>query len=79
MLHKVTVKQHFCYQVLLQTFDTVCHKWPQKWEFIEWQICHAPAYLAQLMQQVLAKHGIPQVRQPPVSTGMALCDFFFVA
>jgi len=37
---------------------------------------NAPALSSQLAQNVLAKHQIPQVPQPPYSLGIAQCDFY---
>jgi [histone H3]-lysine36 N-dimethyltransferase SETMAR len=37
---------------------------------------NAPAHSAHVVQQFLAKHGIPVVSQPPYSPDLAPCDFF---
>ena len=44
----------------------------------DWLLHHdnAPAHSSNFVQQFLAKHKIVQLRQPPYSPGIALCDFW---
>ncbi|KAE9541769.1 hypothetical protein AGLY_003760 [Aphis glycines] len=58
--------------------DAVRRKRPEFNESGSWKLHHdnTPAHSAHVVQQFLAKHGIPVVSQPPYSPDLAPCDFF---
>ncbi|KAL4088708.1 hypothetical protein QTP88_023792 [Uroleucon formosanum] len=64
--------------VLRRLRDAVRRKRPEFKESGSWKLRHdnAPAHSAHVVQQFLAKHGIPVVSQPPYSPDLAPCDFF---
>ena len=72
-----TVTKEYYQDVLRRLRDAVRRKRPDMWTAENWQLHHAnaPAHSSQLIQDFLAKHGIPTVRQPPYSPDMAPCDF----
>jgi hypothetical protein len=73
-----TVNKHFYFDVLACLHDAVHHK-PRKRQPDAWKIQKnkVSAHLAQLMQQFLDKHHIPQLHQCPYTAEeMAPCDFF---
>jgi transposase/AraC-like DNA-binding protein len=73
-----TVNKEYYREVLRRLRDAIRRKRPELHASGEWQFHHdnAPAHKAQLVQQFLAKHNIPQVQQPPYSPDLAPCDFF---
>ncbi|BFZ02340.1 hypothetical protein BsWGS_05379 [Bradybaena similaris] len=73
-----TVNKEYYIEVLRRLRDAVRRRRPDLHASGQWQLHHdnAPAHSAQLVQQFLAKHNIPQVRQPPYSPDLAPCDFF---
>lgn len=73
-----TVNKEYYIEVLRRLRDAIRRRRPDLHASGQWQLHHdnAPAHSAQLVQQFLAKHNIPQVRQPPYSPDLAPCDFF---
>lgn len=73
-----TVNKKYYQEVLHCLRDAVRRKRPDLWESRNWQLHHdnAPAHSSRLIQDFLAKHGIPQVRQAPYSPDMAPGDFW---
>jgi hypothetical protein len=73
-----TVNKQYYQEVLHRLCDSVWRKRPDLWESCNWQLHldNAPAHSSHLIQDFLAKHGIPQVRQAPYSPDMAPCDFW---
>ena len=53
-------------------------KWPDMWRAKNFQLHHdnAPAYSAHVIQDFLAKNGMPLVRQAPYTPDLAPCDFW---
>ena len=51
----------------------------QLWTTSDWQLHHnnASAHTSRLVQSFLVKHQITQVTQPPYSTELVPCDFWF--
>jgi hypothetical protein len=74
-----TGNKKYYLQVLQHLCDAVCHKEPEKWSSMDWQICHdnAPVHSSQLMPHFLAKRKIPQGQQPPYSPSLPPCDIFY--
>jgi len=58
--------------------ESVRQKRPEKWRDGDWILHHdnAPEHTSQLVQQVLAKNGTPQLQQLSHSPDLAPCDFF---
>ncbi|KAL4113507.1 hypothetical protein QTP88_017119 [Uroleucon formosanum] len=63
---------------VLFIMNAVRRKRPEFKESGSWKLHHdnAPAHSAHVVQQFLAKHGIPVVSQPPYSPDLAPYDFF---
>lgn len=78
MLHKVRLLTNISIYKCSDVCKTVHHKQLQTWENDEWKIHHdiSPLHSAQLVQQFLVKHCIPQVRRPPSKADTTLYDFF---
>jgi hypothetical protein len=74
-----TISKEFYLEVIRHLCDAVQCKKPNVWVSRNWQLHHdnATAYSSHLIQSILAKHGIPVVRQAPYSSDMAPCDFWF--
>lgn len=73
-----TITKEYYIDVLRRLRDAVRRKRPEFKESGSWKLHHdnAPAHSAHVVQQFLAKHGIPVVSQPPYSPDLAPCDFF---
>ena len=73
-----TVTKEYHQQVFDQLRDAVRRKRPDLWTAKNWLLHHdnAPVHSSHLIQNFLAKHGIPVVRHPPYSPDMAPCDFW---
>ena len=72
------ITKEYYQEVLRHLRDAVRRKRPDLWAAENWRLHHdnAPAHSAHLIQDFLAKHNIPLVRQPPYSPDMAPCDFW---
>jgi hypothetical protein len=72
------VNKQYYQEVVCRLRDAVWHKRLGLWESRNWHLHYdnAPTHSLRLIQDFLAKHGIPQVRQAPYSTDMAPCDFW---
>lgn len=73
-----TINKEYYVDVLKRLRESVRRKRPEKWSTKSWMLHHdnAPSHTSHLVQSFLAKHGIPQVQQPPYSPDLAPCDFF---
>ena len=73
-----TVNKEYYLEVLRRLRDAVRRKRPTKWSSGDWHLHHdnAPPHSAHLVQNFLAKHGIPQLRHPPYSPDLSPNDFF---
>ena len=73
-----TITKEYYIDVLRRLRDAIRRKRPEFKESGSWKLHHdnAPAHSAHVVQQFLAKHGIPVVSQPPYSPDLAPCDFF---
>jgi histone-lysine N-methyltransferase SETMAR len=73
-----TINKEYYLEDICHLYDAVRRKRPDLWASHNWQLHHdnAPAHSSHLIQSLLAKHGIPVVRQAPYSPDMAPCDFW---
>jgi transposase len=73
-----TINIEYYLEVIRHFRDAVRRKRPVPWASRNWQLHHdnAPAHSSHLIQSLLAKHGVPVVRQAPYSPDMAPCDFW---
>ncbi|CAH2108037.1 unnamed protein product [Euphydryas editha] len=69
-------EQRICIKVIKTLLKR--RKRPQLWETGDWLLHHdnAPAHASNIVQQYLLKHSVAQLRQPPYSSDIALCDFW---
>ena len=70
-------KEHYV-GALKRLRDAVERKWPRVWSSGDWLLHHdnAPAHSSNLVQQLLVKHKIVQLRQLPYSPDTAPCEFW---
>jgi transposase len=73
-----TVNKQYYQEVLRRLHDAVRRKRPDLWESRNWQLHHdnALTHSSCLIQDLMTKHRIPQVRQAPYFPDMAPCDFW---
>jgi hypothetical protein len=73
-----TVNKQYYQEVLCCLCDAVQRKRPDLRESRNWQLDYdnTPAHSSHLIEDFVAKHGIPQVCQAPYSPDMAPCDFW---
>ena len=73
-----TIKKEYYLEVLKRLRDAVRRKRPRFWSSGDWLLHHdnAPTHPSKLVQQFLAEYKVVQLRQPPYSPDIALCDFW---
>ena len=71
-----TVNKEFYKTVLQRLRDAVRRHNPEKWRSGNHD--YAPAHRAVTTNELLEKHNIPLLPQPPYSPDLALCDFFLL-
>ncbi|KAL4108231.1 hypothetical protein QTP88_018467 [Uroleucon formosanum] len=73
-----TITKEYYIDVFRRLRDAARRKRPEFKESGSWKLHHdnAPAHLAHVVQQFLAKHGIPVVSQPPYSPDLAPWAYF---
>ena len=73
-----TVNKEYYLQVLRHLRDAVRRKRPELCATRNWKLHHdnAPAHVAQLIQNFLAKHGIENIQHSPYSPDLSPPDFF---
>jgi hypothetical protein len=71
------INKEYYLEVICHLHDAIQHKRLDLWASRIWQLHHdnAPAHSSHLIQNFLAKHGIPVVCQAPYSRDMTSCDF----
>ena len=73
-----TINKEYYLEVLRRLRAAVQKKRPDMWRAKNFQLHHdnAPAHSAHVIQDFLAKNGMPLVRQAPYSPDLAPCDFW---
>ena len=76
-----TINQHVYKYILQRLMLSVREKRRELWETRSWLLHHdnAPAHNALGIREFLAKNNIAVLEQPPYSSDLAPCDFFFVS
>ena len=75
-----TENQHFYLKVRRQLLNAVHHKWPRNWQSGARCIHrnNSPVHSAQVVQQFLAEHHIPQMCTPLPSPEITPLDFLIL-
>ena len=73
-----TINKEYYLEVLHRLRAAVQKKWPDMWRAKNFQLHHdnAPAHSTHVIQDFLAKNGMPLVQQAPYSPDLAPCDFW---
>ena len=75
-----TINKEYYVQILTRLREVVRRKRPHFWSSGDWHLHHvnAPAHSSNVVQQLLSKHSIALLRQPPYSPDIAPCDFWLL-
>jgi hypothetical protein len=74
-----TVNKHRYQEILRRLRNSVHRKRPELWRRKNWLLLHdsTTAHCSVLVSEELAKQQVTVLPQPPYSTDLAPCDFFF--